>query len=192
MITFDMRDFERHAKHVYAAASQVPYALSLALNDSAFEARKTLIGTTWPGAIKVRNKGFIRAALRVDVASKHNLTVAVVDKLGRGHLNLHAHGGVKQSKGRLAIPTARVVRGASGVRASQKPRNLKRAVVKGNLIYQATGSKKNSRLQLMYKLRPSAKIKKDVPFVADFETVMRREMVQRFPKAIEKAMRSMR
>ena len=74
-IKIDMADFQAYAKRIMAASSQIPYALSLALNDSAFEARKTLIGTTWPSAVKVRNKGFIRAALRVETATKQNLSV---------------------------------------------------------------------------------------------------------------------
>ncbi len=175
-LTFNFTDFERKAQEIGGAIDQLPYALSVALNDIAFKARDSLITETWPKSVTVRNRSFIRAALRVEKATKNNLTVAVADTLGRAHLGMHAKGGMKQARGRLAVPTIRVARGASGVRQSQLPRNLKNIVVKGNLIFQRVGRGKNAKLRLMYKLQPQARIKKEVPFIEDFQRVMRREM----------------
>lgn len=191
-IKFNVSDFERRAREIGAAVDQLPYALSLALNDAAFKARDELVTQTWPKSVKVRNRNFIRSALRVEKATKSNLTAAVFDSLGRAHLEKHAKGGVKQGRGKLAIPSSAVMRGASGVRQSQRPLNLKNKVVKGNLIFQRIGRGKNAKLRLMYKLAPSVKIKADVPFVQDFQRVMRREMEEAFPKAMAKAMATRR
>ena len=118
--------------------------------------------------------------------------MSVFDILNRAHLKAHAKGGIKQARGRLAIPTREVARGSSGVRASQRPGALKRKVVKGNLVFQAVGRGKASRLKLMYKLAPSAKIKADVPFFQDFDRFMAEEARLAFPQAMAKAMRTRR
>jgi hypothetical protein len=191
-LKLDLSSFERYAAGMRAAIDQVPFALSKAMNDAAFAARKHLIDDTWPKHVQQRNRNFLRAALRVEPAKKTDLRVAIVDQLGRGHLQLHAKGGVKQAKGRLAVPSKRVQRGPGGVRQSQRPRNLKRAVVKGNLIFQQEGRGKSAKLRLMYALRQQAKIRKRVPFYEDFATVMRREILQRFPGAMAQAMRTRR
>jgi hypothetical protein len=192
MLTLDLSDFERKAREIGGAIDQVPFALANAMTTGAFKVRDALITETWPKAVTVRNRSFLRAALRVEPARKDHLTVAIVDALGRGHLGLHARGGVKKAKGRLAIPTARVAKGASGVRKGQLPRNLKRAVVKGGLIFQAEGKGKNSHLRLMYRLRPMAKIKQDVPFVADFTRYFIAEAHRAFPATMAKAMKTRR
>lgn len=192
MLEIDLSEFERRAREIGGAVDQVPFALSVALNDAAFKTRTRIIAETWPSAIQVRNKSFMRAALRVDPSTKAKLNISIFDTLNRAHLKKHAVGGVKQARGRLAIPTAAVSRGASGVRASQKPGALKRAVVKGNLIFQAEGRGKTSKLRLMYKLTRQAKIKQDVPFYPDFDRFMLDEARAAFPKAMAKAMRTRR
>lgn len=170
----------------------MPFALAGALTDAAFIVRRHLIEQTWPNAVTVRNKSFMRAALQVEKATKSNLTVAIVDKLGRAHLKLHATGGIKKARGRLAIPTARVSRGAGGVVRSQRPGALKRKVVKGGLIFQAEGRGKNAKLRLIYSLKPTAKIKKDVPFIEDFRAMMADETRRSFPQRLARAMASRR
>lgn len=187
-LQFNIAAFEHRAQEIGATLDQLPFAISSAMNESAKVTRRTLVEQTWPTAMKVRNRSFIGRALRTDYASKSKLSVSIFDSLGRAGLARHAMGGIKQGKGKLAIPTARVVRGASGVRQSQKPRNLKRAVVKGNLIFQAEGRGKGSKLRLMYKLTPSAQIKKDVPFFETFRAQMRQEMELAVPLAMLRAM----
>lgn len=192
MLTLDLTALERRARDFGAAIDQVPFAISTALNDAAKITRSKLITETWPGHVQVRNRGFIRAALSTEFASKRSLSVAIFDKLGRAHLTQHVKGGTKSAKGRLAIPTARVRRGSSGVVRSQRPSNLKRSVLKGNLLFQAVGSGKNSRLRLMFKLQPTARIKADVPFDSDFVASMRSEINRALPGAVLKAMRTRR
>ena len=192
MLTIDLSAFERRARELDGQIDQVPFALSKAMNQAARETRQKLISETWPRAVTVRKPNFLRAALMTEWATKANLTVAIVDVLDRAHLSLHAKGGTKQGKGRIAVPTAAVRRGASGVARADRPRNIKRVIVRGNLIFRAEGRGKASRLRLMFKLIPNARIKKDVPFIADFERLMTQSIRDAFPDAMAKAMASRR
>lgn len=192
MLNLDMREFEQATRRLGGAFDQIPFALANAMNDGVKATRAFLVENTWPSHVEVRNKRFIATALKTNFASKNNLTVEIYDALGRGHLALHAKGGVKPARSRLAIPTARVSRGASGVRASQRPANLKRKVVKKGLIFQAVGRGKASKLQLMFKLAPSARIKAAVPFAADFARIMARETRAAFPARLRQAMATRR
>jgi hypothetical protein len=192
MLTFDLRAFEARAKELGGQIDQLPFALANSLNQGAFNARRVLVENTWPTHVTVRNSRFMNAALQVEKATKRDLTVAVSDKLGRAHLALHAKGGTKRARGRLAIPTKAVTRGARGVPQSQRPANLKRAVVRGGLIFQAQGRGKNAKLRLMFKLQPSAQQPKDVPFFETWRDVMQREMRANFGPAMAKAMQSRR
>lgn len=193
MLTFDMRAFEEAARSMKAARDQMPFAISVALNKAAQVTEARLASETWARHVEVRNRGFIRAALEIERSDKRNLRVAVYDRLGRANLKLHDTGGTARSKGgRFAIPTSKVRKGSKGVIASQRPANLKRKVVKGGLIFQAVGTGKASRLQLMFNLRPTNQVKADVPFRRDFQRFMREEMRREFPKAMLKAMRTRR
>lgn len=190
----DFREFERMARQIGGAVDQVPFALAGAINDALFKTRGKLINETWPQSVTVRNNSFMRGALRIEKATKGNLR-GEINSSGvgdRGHLALHAKGGVKQARGMLAVPTSRVRRTGRGVIPSQKPRALKRAVKKGNLIFQVVGRGKNERLELMYKLQPMARIKKDVPFVEDFRRSLLAEVRASFPAAMAKAMSTRR
>ena len=192
MLLLDMSEFERKAREIGGASDQMAFALSQSLNAAAFAARQRIIAETWPSAIEVRNKSFLRAALRVEPASKATMRVAVVDTLKRASLKAHADGGTKTGRGMLAIPSKSVRRTAKGVVASQRPRNLKRAVVKKGLIFQVEGKGKTARLRLMYRLTRQAKIKADVPFYRDWRRFMLDEVRRTFPVAMAKAMASRR
>ena len=195
MLTLDLREFERAADRMGGAADQVAFALSGALNDAVKVARKTLVEQTWPNNVTVRNRNFIRNALLTEFSSKRSLRVAITNTGtagNRAHLKLHMTGGTKPARGRLAIPSKRVVRTAKGVRQSQRPANLKRAVVKGNRIFQAEGKGKNSKLRLMFTLAPRARIKKEVPFDEEFIRVMSSEVRRTFPAAMARAMKTRR
>ncbi len=191
-LEIDIRAFERRAREMSASLDQLPFAIAGSMNAAAVETRQEMISDVWPKAVHVRNRSFMRSALRIDFASKNGLSVSIYDSLGRGHLSMHAKGGTKTAKGRLAIPSRDVPRGASGVRQSMRTLNLKRAVVKGNLIFQAVGRGKNSRLRLVYKLAPSATIKKDVPFLEEFRARMLDKIDKGFPAALARAMSTRR
>jgi hypothetical protein len=194
VIQFDLSGLERAARDVGASADQIPFAISRTLNQAVLKTRDRLADETWPSHVKVRNKAFIKAALRQpEFSRKTNLRVALVDRIGRATLNLHDKGGVKTAQtGRFAIPTSRVRRGSKGVVPSQRPGELKRKVVKGGLIFQAVGKGKDQRLQLMFTLKPSSRVKADVPFRRDFDRFMREEMRRELPKAVAQAMRTRR
>lgn len=193
-VKFDIRQFKAAAQQAGGMLDQVPFALSMALNRAVEGARDEIIGQTWPKHVVVRKANFLQAALTTngERATKNRLRVVLYDRLGRGSLKLHAEGGTKQARGRLAIPTKAVQRGSSGVVASQRPANMARKVVKRNLIFQASGRGKGSKLKLMYKLAPRAIIKHDVPFYEDFDAIMRARVQSEFPKALAKAMATRR
>lgn len=189
----DAEDFAKKSEDMGAALDQMPFALSRALNDAADETYNYLIDQTWPRSVTVRNAGFMRWALRTEFSTKYNLVVSIYDNTPdkRAHLALHASGGVKVAKsGRLAIPTSNVMRSARGVAPSQKPAVLGRKVVKGNLVFQGTGSGKMSKLKLMYVLTPKANQPKDVPFYADFQSQMTEASSRHFPGRMMEAMKT--
>lgn len=193
MLELDLREFEKAARAMGAARDQVPYALSRALNEATQETRQLLINDTWPRSVTVRNKGFLRGALRTEFSHKNSLKVAIFDKLNRGNLKRHADGGVKvPASGRIAVPSANVTRGSRGVTPSQKPKNLSGKVVIGNRVYQEKGRGKNKRLVFMYALTQRAVIKKRVPFREDFEKSMVRAVRAKFGPVMVKAMSTRR
>lgn len=208
MLTFDFRDFERAAKRLDAVADQIPFALARAMNDALAVARTEIIEQTWPKHVSVRNKSFIGAALRREYAKKGTLRVAIVESgpaAGRGSLSLHADGGTKRARtNNLAIPSAKLAsrRTGKGVPKGMRPAVLPNSFKKGDVIYQRTGkytkagkrsaAKDTRGLKLMYTLKPSAPIKADVPFQADFDRVMTREVWRSFGPRIQAAMASRR
>lgn len=198
-VGFDMSDFERAASRAGALQDQIPFALSQSLNDGLFAARDHLITHTWPAHVSVRDPNFMRNALRVERASKGNLSGAVTSQGtragNRGHLVMHEKGGVKRpSKSKIAIPDRKVLarRSGRGIPKSLRPGTAPNTFRKGDVIYQVTGGKKNRKLKLLYTLKPQAPIKGVVPFHADFDTVVRREVTRAFPNRIKAAMASRR
>lgn len=193
-INFD--DFLRRADEIGAARDQVPFALANAMTSAAFRTKTLLATDTWPKAVESRNKNFLRAALHVEPARKHDLTVSIVDTLGRANLAQHADGGTERPRSStFAIPPAgSVKRTARGVAASQRPRAIiantpKRALrITPRGIFIGIGG----RLHLKFSFKPSAQIKRDVPFREDFARYMAEELKRTFVVAMERAMRTRR
>ncbi|UGY13770.1 hypothetical protein HAP48_0035140 [Bradyrhizobium septentrionale] len=192
-INIDSSGFTQAAIELGAAVDQLPYIMARTLNDAADATRTYLINQTWPSSVQVRNQSFMRAALttRGARAAKDNLEVTIYDKLGRANLGLHAKSGTRMAaKSALAIPpTGAVNRSARGVPQGQRPRNLKNAFRKGDVIYQRIGK---NRLRLMYVLKPQAQIKRDVAFYSDFAKIMLQEMERNLTRNIGIAMRTRR
>jgi hypothetical protein len=192
-IKLDVQPFFDAADRMNAFADQVPFALSRALNDAAYETYQYLIEDTWPQHVKVRNSNFLRWALRTKFSTKYDLRVEIYDHTQdqRAHLALHASGGTKTPKGsRLAIPTGNVRIGAHGVRKGQRPRDLQGAFVKGNALLMPVGKGRHRRLKAMYVLAPRVQQPADVPFQQDFETMMRESAAKHFPQRMMEAMRT--
>jgi len=182
----DVSEIDSMAATMNAAADQIPFALANAMNHAAFVTRQYLIDNTWPQHVHMRNPNFMRAALRVEQATKQNLTVEIYDALNRSvKLKLHAEGGTKVARGRFAIPNPRYVRkDATGVVVSQKPKNLPDSFIRGDAIYQRV----KRGLQLMYVLARSVVDRKDVPFYDDFAKHMAEETAKAFPDSMARAM----
>jgi len=215
-IEFDLSALEKRAmKIVGAAEDQVPFALSLALNKAADVTRGLLIQQTWPQHVHVRNTSFLTASLTTKDAraSKTQLDVEIYDKLDRGHLRLHAIGGQRTPHGgsNLAVPSSeRITRTSMGVPKAQRPRVLKNAFVKGDVVYQRIPAPKagrryvfrgagqalipvrGARLRLMYVLKPQTTVPRAVPFYEDFEASMLRELTAAIPDAMRYAMATRR
>jgi hypothetical protein len=200
MLEIDFSEFTRAAiAFGNAAENQVPFAIARSLNDGVKAARDVLVQNTWPTHVQQRNAGFIGWALRSEYATKRNLSVAIYDRSPnqRGHLRLHAKGGSKTAKGRLAIPDSKNVkplRGAKGVPSNLRPLNLSKSFRKGDVIYRRVGGKKakNRHLKLMYVLKRGIFQPKDVPFYEDFAFVMREQLRTSFPVRIREAIASAR
>lgn len=193
-IRFDMRSFEDMVTALdRAARDQLPFALSVMLNEAAKVTRLYLVDTVWPAHVQVRNTRFLGTAMRVKWASKGDLSVEIFDRLGRAHLKLHAEGGTKQARGMFAIPQPGVIkRGSRGVPASQKPSNLPRSYRQGNRIVQKETKRKGGRARTAYALSAIVRQPKDVPFYEEFGTRFILECQRLFPITFAKAMATAR
>jgi len=192
-LTFDLTDFERLTAKLGGAADQLSFALANAMTSAAFRTRAGLTDDVWPKAVNVRNKRFLGVALNIEKATKRNLRIGIIDGLGRAHLALHAKGGTKQAKKRLAIPaTGAVKRTTRGVRKDQTPRAIIANTPKRALRVLPAGIfvGKQGRLHLVYSFKPSAHVNSDVPFYDSFDRAMRFEMRRQFPLALANAMKT--
>ncbi|GJD59713.1 hypothetical protein [Methylobacterium dankookense] len=196
MIRFDFDEWDRAVRRLGASIEQVPFTLSVALNDATRKAADRLAADTWARHVEVRNRNFARYALRINQrANKRNLMTEIIENpalAGRGNFGMQATGGTKRArKGKLAIPLkGSVQRTARGVRANQRPaaviaRTPKRALRvtdRGILV----GEK--GRLRLKFSLEPQARQPAHVPMGRDFQSYMRDELRAALPAAIAKAM----
>lgn len=198
---FDMSGFERAADKLGLIEREVPFALANAMTRAAYTTKDALVRDTWPAHVQVRSKGFLRASLEVEPArasdfrAGRGMRAEIFDALNHVDLKRLMLGGVKKPKkgAAIAIPTKNVRRTADGrVVDSQKPRALKRTVRKGNLIFQASGRGKNSKLKLMYAVRSSGRIKPQVPFLSDFNRLYRAELYKAFPQAVRNVIKKNR
>jgi hypothetical protein len=193
-LQIDVRSFEAAVREIGGNLDQVPFALSQSMNDAVRKTRRKFVEQTWPNSVHVRNERFLNAALRMSFSNKNNLTVSIYDYIGRANLALHAKGGTRTARGKLAIPgtTIRGQRGSRGVPEGLKPRNLPNSFKKGDVIFQRMGRGSNKYLRFAYLLKPSAHLPKDVPFYRDFADSMMAEIARSFPTRFEAAMRSRR
>lgn len=178
--------------------SQVPYAISLAINATAFDVRRQVVEVTFPTAFKQRNKSFPKYAFRVtEKATKSDPVAVVGDVTGRDWLARQSDGGTKTGKtgGRVAIPVSETMRKSGGAIAKGlKPRNLKRSYVRQagsdkKLIFERKG---RGDSVLRYVLQNSAAIPAIFPFYADSERVAVTSFLKNYDDGLLKAIRSSR
>lgn len=193
-IKIDASDCIRVMRNLQAAEDQMPFALSLALNEATKRTREYLIKVTWPGGVKPRNASFIAASLTMkgSFATKKLLSTEIYQHprmRGRVFLQQLARGGTRTGRGNLAIPLSRIPRGPRGIPARFKPKNMKDAVRKGNALYMRNAK---GKLELVHVLRPAVRIPKRVNFYEDYQRVMGQELYKQLPAAVERAMRTRR
>jgi hypothetical protein len=196
-LRFDASAFERETRRIEGAFDQIPFALSKSLNGAVKNARAVLVQDTWPRHVTVRNRSFLNAMLQMVFANKANLRVEINDlrAQGRGHLALHAGGGTKVARRRLAIPPqGTVTRTASGVRKSQKPAAIIAQTPKHALRITAGGIFVGikGKLTLKYLFRRSVQQPADVPFQEAFDDAMSRAVRSDFARQMKQAMQSRR
>ena len=158
---------------------QVPFAMSMAINSTAFAIRQEIIDRTWPNAFEVRNRTLPKIAFRVDEkATKAKLTANVGQALDHLEwLERQADGGTKVPRGaHLAVPVnAEAKRTGSGaIRSAMKPKNLKRKYFREGsggklLLFTVKGRGKNSTSELAYVLPTAAPITPIFHFYRDAE-----------------------
>ncbi len=175
---------------------QIPFAMSQALNDTAFDVRRHIVDRIWPNSFpRAANKRFPNVAFRVKKATKRNLESVVFDRLKRDWLMLHIRGGTKRpwTSRNLAVPVG-VKRTATGrISAAKSPRNLQNSFIGegGTAIFQRVGGKRQRRIKMMYALTPTAQIDRVFPFFRQarlkVDQVFPRHFARRFKKALATA-----
>lgn len=191
-VTFNTEAVIRATKQVGANTDQLPYVISSVLNDAVFAARQVIVQSLWPSHVQERNKPFISASLRVQKATKENLSAHLYDQLKRGHLKEHAESGITSAHGhRMPIPNLNEIkRSGRGVRPGQRARDIiastpaRQLRVTATAIFVAEGG----RLKYKYALARNAKIKADVPFHETFTDVVNNTMRTSFYPRLKKAM----
>jgi len=165
-------------------SKQLPFAASRALNDTAFDVRKRIVGSTWPKAFKVKNTRFAGRTFKVLVrADKYNLATVVGGEFTypwvEAWVARQIAGGDKRSVkgGLVAIPVNPERNAGGSIPKSQKPLNLK-----GSFIRNTKGGNKvivkrdriTKETTVKYVLVPKAHIAPAFRFYQDAEdTVLR-------------------
>lgn len=195
-VDFNMEAIIRATRQVGANTDQLPYTLSSVLNDAVFAARSVIVQSTWPSHVQQRNQPFISASLRVQKATKENLSAHLFDQLKRGHLKEHADGGtVVAGSHRLTIPNNKEIKRTSrGVSAGQRAQAIISSTPKKSLRVTSTAIfvAEGGRLHYKYALTRSVKIRPDVPFHEVFADVVNHTMRTSFYPRLKKAMATRR
>jgi len=197
IVEIDPTPWVKTCERLLYRIDQLPYVFSELINTAAFNTRRVLVESTWPTHVTVRNTNFLSASLRVDKATKTNLTVRIYDALNRGHLQQHAVGGIvtPRSSRQLSIPNPREIRrGAHGVPQRSKLESIVRSTPRRALRITDRGvfAGQAGRLHLKYSFKPSVQLPASVPFYETFQDVMRRDMAAGFTDQMRKAMQTAR
>jgi hypothetical protein len=144
---------------------QIPFATSQALNDTAFDIRRRVVGSTWPKAVTMRNRVFPGLIFYVGQKATKTMLEAVVgdfgrDKFGVGfdYVERLADGGTKFPRGNwLAVPVDAKRNRGGGIAKAYKPRMLKNSFIremksgKGKVILQRNKAGENVVKYLLIK-----------------------------------------
>ena len=181
---------------------QLPFATSGALNDTAFDVRKHVVGSTYPKAFTVRNRAFPGRLWRVTKkANKRELQADITQTLDRDFLARHVSGGIKTGRtgGRVAVPTdPGSMRSANGrIKAGQKPRRLGEqksvfTIKRGNKKFILRRGRNGAPNKLLYSIVPSAKIDRRLRFYEDAKSTGIRVFSGHWNTRMDRAIRSSR
>lgn len=196
-VTADIRRTRRQLRR--EQRSQVPFAVSMALNNVAFGYRNEVVNRIYPRSFpNARNKRFPGVAFRVDKASKRRLVAAVYDRLDRYFFDYQIQGGAKKPRGTyVAVPTGDIKRTQSGkIGVNNQPRSLRNSFLvedaRGAIIYQRKGGKRNPRVKAAYFLRRQTQQRARFPFFREGRRYVRRNFNREFEKALKVALSTAR
>lgn len=183
-IRIDPKEFVKLKKFLTdVERRQIPFAQKNAMNDVMFSARRTIVDTTWPQSVTVRNKRFMGAAMRIEKATKRKLDVLMYDRFLRGFLGWQIQGGNRTpARGAgIAVPTtfteSKRSKTTGKMGKAWQPRNPKFTY---NREKQIVTDPKRGR---MYTVKGQVTIKPAFPFYVTVANVIDK----RFPKLFEKA-----
>jgi hypothetical protein len=179
-LKIDFSEVLQLADDLHVAADQVPFAVARTMNDELFKAREAVV-TEFQNKMNVRNPNFPSAVLRVQTASKQNLSGAIVEQSPSHILGDHDQGATREAAGhRFAVPSTEYAKDKMtqrGLRQDARLHNIlqrgKRAVrIVGNKVFIAKRGQKG--LRYAFTLARSVQIKRDVDltgaFVRSFST----------------------
>ena len=154
---------------------QIPFATSIAINNTIFDVRRDIIESTWPKSFTVRNQALPRRLFKVSKrATKSDLKALLSQDLDRRWVERQATGGTKtgSSGGRVAIPTnPDSMRTSTGrIKSALKPGRLNGkpgiiAIKRGAKTFIIQRTKRTNKL--LYSVVASANIKKRFSFDED-------------------------
>ena len=83
-VTSNIKEFSKSLSKF--ERTQVPYAASIAINETLTDVRDYVTKKSWPDAVQVRNKRFAGVAFRREFAKKYKLQGSIYDRLDRAAL----------------------------------------------------------------------------------------------------------
>jgi len=187
--------------------NQMPFAMSQALNDAAFETRRNTIERVWPSDVDAKNKSFMKAAMMPirgnNRATKKKLRSIVQNHptgaMHKDYLQRLAVGGLKHANGRsIAIPAADrpPVRGRAGYNRNaprtvlDRPKAFKQTVGGQQMILERR-TKKRYPLKRLYLLEQrSLNVPKQFSFYEDSQRFAKGAFNRNFGRRFAAAKRS--
>ena len=137
---------------------QIPFITAQALNDTAFDIRRRIVGSTWPKSVTMRNRVFPGRVFKVGTKATKRQLEAIVEGDGKfDYVERLADGGTKLPRGAwIAVPIGDVKRNkGGGIPRAYKPRMLKNSFVrstkdgKARVILQRKGGETIARYLLI-------------------------------------------
>ncbi len=176
---------------------QLNYGASVGLNNLATHMRDSELAAA-KNSLTLRGRWYeprSRFGFNVQFAKKNDLNAAVYTRAD--WLVLHAEGGTKTTRGRIAIPTESVKRSKRDmITRANRPRNVKGSFLlhtpKGDAIAVRKGRGRRSRLVILYWLEKQAKIKKVYDFYEIGKKVYDRNAQRYLSEGVDKAWASMK